>query len=222
MNVFLTNMQLLFSQTLTDGLEMCGLLWFFISCLSDSFWRHPFPAELLSAVWTLILTAPIHCRAVISCLDSHFDGTHSLQSCYQLFGLSFWRHPFTAELLSAVWTLILTAPIHCRAVISCLDSHFDGTHSLQSCYQLFGLSFWRHPFTAALRGQQFLKICSHKETDGLRRSTFSANFHFVWTIPLIIFLNDYLLRRIHWWDGDAVTFLQIWWRNKLIYNSDAN
>ncbi len=100
---------------------------------------------------------------------------------YQLFGLSFWRHPFTAEdplvvlvdycdVLSAVWPLILTAPIHCRGsiggtcgllwcFISCLASHSDGTHSLQRIhwwylwiivmfYQLFGLSFWRHPFTA--------------------------------------------------------------------------
>ncbi len=101
---------------------------------------------------------------------------------YQLFDLSFWRHPFTAEdplvvlvdycdVLSAVWPLILTAPIHCCGstggtcgllwcFISCLASHSDGTHSLQRIhwwylwiivmfYQLFGLSFWRHPFTAA-------------------------------------------------------------------------
>ncbi len=33
---------------LTDGLEWCGLLWYF-----------------LSAVWTLILTAPIYCRGYI-------------------------------------------------------------------------------------------------------------------------------------------------------------
>ncbi len=52
---------------------------------------------------------------------------------------SFWRHPFTAE---HPLTLILTAPIHCRASI---DSHSDGTHSLQSIHWL---SFWRHPFTA--------------------------------------------------------------------------
>ncbi len=81
---------------------------------------------------TLILTAPIHCRASI---DSHSDGTHSLQSIHWL---SFWRHPFTAE---HPLTLILTAPIHCRASI---DSHSDGTHSLQSIHWL---SFWRHPFT---------------------------------------------------------------------------
>ncbi len=104
---------------LTDGLDWCGLLWCFIRL---SFWRHPFTAE---HPLTLILTAPIHCRASIDC---HSDGTHSLQSIHWL---SFWRHPFTAE---HPLTLILTAPIHCRASI---DSHSDGTHSLQSihwCY----------------------------------------------------------------------------------------
>ncbi len=43
---------------------------------------------------------------------------------------------------------------YCDVFISCLDSHSDGTHSLQS---------------------------------------------------------------IHWWDSDEMTFLQTWWRNKLIY-----
>ncbi len=65
---------------------------------------------------TLILTAPIHCRASI---DSHSDGTHSLQSIHWL---SFWRHPFTAE---HPLTLILTAPIHCRASI---------VETLMQCY----------------------------------------------------------------------------------------
>ncbi len=74
--------------------------------------------------------------AVMFLSDSHSDGTHSLQSIHWL---SFWRHPFTAE---HPLTLILTAPIHCRASI---DSHSDGTHSLQSIHWL---SFWRHPFTA--------------------------------------------------------------------------
>ncbi len=51
-------------------------------------------------------------------------------------------------------------------------------------YQLFGLSFWRHPFTAEhpLVSKWFLKIwCRNKLIyilDGLRVSTFSANFHF--------------------------------------------
>ncbi len=59
--------------------------------------------------------------------------------CDVFIRLSFWRHPFTAE---HPLTLILTAPIHCRESI---DSHSDGTHSLQSIHWL---SFWRHPFTA--------------------------------------------------------------------------
>ncbi len=77
-----------------------------------------------------------YCDVFVSCLDSHSDGTHSLQSIHWLL---FWRHPFTAE---HPLTLILTAPIHCRASI---DSYSDGTHSLQSIHWLL---FWRHPFTA--------------------------------------------------------------------------
>ncbi len=56
-------------------------------------------------------------------------------------------------------------------------------------YQLFGLSFWRHPFTAEdpLVNQwcnaKFLQICSDEETNSsilndMRVSTFSASFHF--------------------------------------------
>ncbi len=44
MDLFLTNTPLFNSLTLDDGFELCGLLVLF-----------------LSAVWTLILTAPIHC-----------------------------------------------------------------------------------------------------------------------------------------------------------------
>ncbi len=107
-----------------SGVDYCDVF------IRLSFWRHPFTAE---HPLTLILTAPIHCRASI---DSHSDGTHSLQSIHWL---SFWWHLFTAE---HPLTLILTAPIHCRASIG---SHSDGTHSLQSIHWL---SFWRHPFTA--------------------------------------------------------------------------
>ncbi len=55
-------------------------------------------------------------------------------------------------------------------------------------YQLFWLSFWRHPFTAEdplvskWCNATFLQICSDKETtrilDGLRVSKSSANLHF--------------------------------------------
>ncbi len=44
-------------QMLTDGLECCDVF------IRLSFWRHPFTAEHLL---TLILTAPIHCRASIA------------------------------------------------------------------------------------------------------------------------------------------------------------
>ncbi len=33
------------NQTLTDGLEWCGLLWCFYQLFGLSFWRHPFTAE---------------------------------------------------------------------------------------------------------------------------------------------------------------------------------
>ncbi len=57
-------------------------------------------------------------------------------------------------------------------------------------YQLFGLSFWRHPFTAEdplvskWWNAKFLKISSDEEKniyilDGLRVGTFSANFLFL-------------------------------------------
>ncbi len=63
--------------------------------------------------------------------------------------------------LSAVWTLILTAPIHCRASID---------ETLMQCY-----------ISPNMMKNTFILIL-----DGLRISTFSANFHvFVWTIPCI-------------------------------------
>ncbi len=57
-------------QMLTDGLECCDVF------IRLSFWRHPFTA---AHPLTLILMAPIHCRASV---DSHSDGTHSLQSIH--------------------------------------------------------------------------------------------------------------------------------------------
>ncbi len=64
---------------------------------------------------------------------------------------------------------------------------------LRCFYQLFGLSFWRHPFTAEHPllskwcNATCLQICSHLETkyilDLLRVSTFSA---IGWTISLIL------------------------------------
>ncbi len=121
---------------------------------------------------TLVLTAPIHCRASI---DSHSDGTHSLLSIYWLL---FWRHPFTAEHLL---TLILTAPIHCRASI---DSHSDGTHSLLSIYWL---SFWRHPFTAEHPLTLILTAPIH------RRASIDSHSD-----------GTHSLQSIHCWDTDAM------------------
>ncbi len=57
--------------------------------------------------------------------------------------------------LSAVWTLILTAPIHCRGSI---------VEQVMECYISPNLFWWKNKLLYIL--------------DGLRRSTFSANFHF--------------------------------------------
>ncbi len=92
-------------------------------------------------------------------------------------------------------TLILTAPIHCRASI---DSHSDGTHSLQSIHWL---SFWRHPFTAEHPLTLILTAPIHCRA--------SIDSHSDGT---------HSLQRIHCWASD--TFLQIWWRHKLIYVLD--
>ncbi len=68
-----------------------------------------------------------------SCLDSCSDGTHSLQSIHYWASdvmLNFWKSVPTKKqthlgwtevdflFLTAVWTLVLTAPIHCRASIT--------------------------------------------------------------------------------------------------------
>ncbi len=69
-------------------------------------------------------------------------------------------------------------------------------------YQLFGLSFWRHPFTAEdpLMSKwcdaTFLQICSDEKTNSSTSwmawgwVNFQQNLIFGWTIPLILyFLN---------------------------------
>ncbi len=60
--------------------------------------------------------------------------------------------------------LILTAPIHCRAYI---DSHSDGTHSLQSIH------CWDTDAMLHFSKSDLILIL-----DGLMVSTFSENVHF--------------------------------------------
>ncbi len=78
---------------------------------------------------------------------------------------------------------------YCDVFISCLDSHSDGTHSLQrihccpimKCYifQISSLFSWTNKHIYIL--------------DGLWVSKLSANFHFWWTIPLIWWAPTYQL-----------------------------
>ncbi len=57
--LFLTNMQLFTNKTVTDGLESVEYLWVTMM--------------FLSAVWTLILMAPIHCGGYVG---------EQVMSCY--------------------------------------------------------------------------------------------------------------------------------------------
>ncbi len=162
-------------------------------------------------------------------LSSPDDNWWTVDYCDVFIRLSFWRHPFTAE---HTLTLILTAPIHCRAYI---DSHSDGTHSLQSIHWL---SFWRHPFTAEHTLTLILTapihcrayIDSHSDGTHSLQSIHLLSFWrhpFTAEHPLTLILTapihcrasidshsdgTHSLQSIHYWD----TFLQIWWRNKLI------
>ncbi len=93
------------------------------------------------------------------------------------------------------------------------DHSFKGTEELESCgllscfYQLFGLSFWRHPFTAEDSlvskwcNATFLQIFSHEETN----SSKSRMFFLGWTIPLT-----------SWVCGDVCSY-GIWKRKRVIY-----
>ncbi len=64
---------------------------------------------------------------------------------------------------------------------------------LRCFYQLFGLSFWRHPFTAEhplvnieISSNLFGWESNSSASDGLRVRKCSVKSHFWWTIPLIV------------------------------------
>ncbi len=213
----------LLSDSHSDGTHSLQSIHCWDTFIGLSFWRHPFTAEhpLMRHFYrTLILTAPIHCRASIAetlLSDSHSDGTHSLQSIHwwdTFIGLSFWRHPFTAEhpLMRHFYrTLILTAPIHCRASIDetlLSDSHSDGTHSLQSVHwwdTFIRLSFWRQPFTAERplmrHFYQTLILTAPIHCRASIDETLLSDSHSDGT---------HSLQSVHWWD----TFIRLsFWRH---------
>ncbi len=91
--------------------------------------------------------------------------------------------------LTAVWTLILTAPIHCRGSIG-------GICGLLWCfYQWFGLSFWWHPMTADdplvsnWCNATFLQICHDEETNwSIFWLDFEPFFEWLLELPLLFTL----------------------------------
>ncbi len=73
------------------------------------------------------------------------SGNNTIQYCF-LQMCSFWLHKMLVDGLE--WCGLLVD--YCEVFISCLDSHSDGTHSLQRIH------WWVEWYNAA-----FLQICSH-------------------------------------------------------------
>ncbi len=84
---------------------------------------------------------------------------------------------FTSQELINWWTGVVC--ITCGLLwgfISCLDSHSDGTHSLQRV----------HWWTSDVISPNLLQWGNKLILNGLRVSTFLANLIFGWTIPLML------------------------------------
>ncbi len=62
---------------------------------------------------------------------------------------------------------------YCVVFISSLDSHSDGTHSMQS------INWWESDVMPHFSKSFVIKKQTHLHLDGLRMSQFSANFHFL-------------------------------------------
>ncbi len=133
---------------------------------------------------------------------------------YQLFGLSFWRHPFTAEhpLLRhwySFWLHPFTAEHSLlRHWYSFWRHPFTAEHSLLRHWY----SFWRHPFTAEhslLR--HWYSFWRHPFT---AEHSLLRHWYSFWRHPFTA--EHSLLSK--WCNA---TFLQTQWRNKLIYILDG-
>ncbi len=88
-------------------------------------------------------------------------------------------------------------------------------------YQLFGLSFWRHPFTAEDQSvskrcnAKFLQICSDEETNS---STSWMTwgwvnvfiFIFGWIIPLKVLHEHYAKNNLCFWECDCPVEFLFW------------
>ncbi len=133
---------------------------------------HPHCLELF---WTLLTSK----RCLTCALEEALLWLHSLNDGLNLKHLD---DGFVSYKHAAFWLLkMLIVGLEWCGLLWCL-------------YQLFGLSFWRHPFTAEHPllskwcNATFLQIWWRNKfiyiLDGLRVSTFSANTFFGLTIPL--------------------------------------
>ncbi len=86
-----------------------------------------------------------------------------LQSC------SFFIHKMLIDELQLGGLLV----DYCVVFISSLDSHSDGTHSMQS------INWWESDVMPHFSKSFVTKKQTHLHLDGLRMSQFSANFHFL-------------------------------------------
>ncbi len=137
--------------------------------------------RFLSAVWTQILTAPIHC-------------SQNSWYCDVFIRLSFWRHPFTAESKQLIlWCFYQLFGLKFWRHPFTVESK---QLILWCFYQLFGLKFWRHPFT--VESKQLMLWCFYQ--------LFGLEF---WRHPSTA-EHPLLSQRCN------ATFLQIWWRNNLL------
>ncbi len=118
-------------------------------------------------------------------LDLRFLSWPLLHWRKRYYGL--WSHSLVKNALMMDLFLTNTQLLSLQ-VINCWTGVVWITCRLWCFYQLFGLSFWRHPFTAEHPllsnwcNATFLQIWWRNKLiyilDGLRVSTFSAHFHF--------------------------------------------
>ncbi len=86
---------------------------------------------------------------------------------------------------------------YCDVFISCLDSHSDGTHSLQRIH-CWASDVMLHFSKSVLMNKQTRLLYVF---DGLLRTTkLTANIYFWWTIPILQKIKSYHCKHLNrWW-----------------------